>query len=359
MPDSPKIINERYAISGEPRIGRLSEVYPAFDIKDNGRKVAVKLFRTGMPDDEVIKEAFQRESLRLMDLKHHSIIAMRDYGETCELNRPFLVLDWGGDPLEEWFKEGNRPKTWDEYYGLMGQALLEAVAFAHTRQTIHRELKPSDYLRDENGVIRLADFGVSKFPAFLDQKLNIEEFLKENEPFSPPNGYDPSYSAATDVYGFVAVSLYFLSGAKFTKWAEVEGIVNGIRASAPVREILYDSLRKNPAERPIDAHILYERLEKASRVERRDSVRPFCFVGLTNNGLEKTRLNLPGVETRNEAEVAILNDLNSICGIKRFQELDGSMKFGHFRLYGETLMIHAAVDNRDEASLTILSGREI
>ena len=355
MTDKAHIIKERYVISGEPRIGRLADVYPAFDIQNNGLKVALKLFRTGMPNDEVIKEAFQRESLRLMDLKHHSIISMRDYGETCELKRPFLVLDWGGDPLEEWFESGHRPKTWNEYYGIMGQALLEAIAFAHTRQTIHRELKPSDYLRDENGVIRLADFGVSKFPNFLDQKLNIEDFLNDNEPFSPPNGYDPSYSATTDVYGFVAVSLYFLSGKKFNQWTQVDEIVNGVRASSAVREILFDSLSENPAERPIDAHILYERLEKASRLEQRITVRPYNYLGLTNKGLETIRQNLPGVETRNEAEVAILNDLNAICAIKRFRERDRKIRFGHYWIYGETLMIHAAVDDRNKANLTILS----
>jgi len=70
MTNEAQIIKERYAISGAPRVGRLANVYPVYDIQDNGRKVAIKLFRTGMPNDEVIKEAFQRESLRLMDLKH-------------------------------------------------------------------------------------------------------------------------------------------------------------------------------------------------------------------------------------------------------------------------------------------------
>ena len=257
-------IKKRFTLNGEFREGRLSTVYEAFDIKNGGKKVAVKLFKSNLQDNDLVLEAYQRESQRLLDLNHPSIVSMIDYGVHNSQNRPFIILEWGGDPIDEWFSNSRRPNNWDDYYEQIGRDLLEGIAFAHSRDTVHREIKPSDFLRDDDGNIRLTDFGVSKFPSFLDQTLDIGSFIKDNEPYAPENGYDSSFSYTTDVYGYAAVSLYFLSNSKFKKWKEIDFYLKQVKAPKPVRNILNDALEKNASERPLDAQVLLDKLEKAN-----------------------------------------------------------------------------------------------
>ncbi|HRE79404.1 MAG TPA: hypothetical protein PLN52_00075 [Opitutaceae bacterium] len=61
---SPQILKGRYVLKPLAYSGRLSEVFPALDLTTD-KKVAVKLFHRGLPDDLVIRKAFQRESQRL------------------------------------------------------------------------------------------------------------------------------------------------------------------------------------------------------------------------------------------------------------------------------------------------------
>jgi serine/threonine protein kinase len=195
----PVILKEKYALQPVAHKGRLSEVFPAIDVT-TGKKVAVKLFLKGLPNDRVIQEAFQRESQRLIDLRHDSIVAMLDSGTDGPDGRPYVVLEWGGEPIDKWLNGECPYRDWNEFYEQIGRALLEGIAYAHSRSTVHRELKPSDFLIDEYGRFRLADFGVSKFPEFIDAALDIGTFLQANEPFSPSGGYDPNYSYSTDVW---------------------------------------------------------------------------------------------------------------------------------------------------------------
>jgi serine/threonine protein kinase len=59
----------------------MSEVFAALDTKNNGKKVAVKLFTKGSFEDDILREAFDREIRALRDLKHSNIVELIDSGE--------------------------------------------------------------------------------------------------------------------------------------------------------------------------------------------------------------------------------------------------------------------------------------
>ena len=250
---APKIVNDRYALVGKPADGRFAEIFKATDLQNDAKIVAIKLFRKGMPDDAVIREAFERESQRLIDLRNENIVSMLDYGIDSASGRPFLAMEWAGEPVVNWWKE-NRPGkvSWEIFYQEVGKPLLSALAFAHSRETVHRELKPSDILRDQDGKIRLTDFGVAKFPEFFDSELDIESFLKGKEPFSPINGYDADYSYATDIFSYGAIALYFMDGLKIHTWNELYKSLQLSTITRDIRVILEECLAKEAAERPIN-----------------------------------------------------------------------------------------------------------
>jgi serine/threonine protein kinase len=152
----PKLIAERYTLSPFVKQGRLSEVFKANDAHNPGKIVAVKVFKFGLYKDAVVQEAFEREGRILSELQHPSIIPLLDFGVEVQTGRPFLVLDWGGEDLKASIDKTNI-RDWDTFYELFGKGILEALAFAHSRGAVHRDLKPGDLLRTDDGRIRLAD----------------------------------------------------------------------------------------------------------------------------------------------------------------------------------------------------------
>lgn len=356
---APQILKGRYVLKPLAYSGRLSQVFPALDLTTE-KKVAVKLFHKGLPDDLVIREAFQRESHRLIDLRHASIVSMLDYGTDGPDGRAFVVLEWGGEPIDKWLNGECPYRDWNEFYEQIGRQLLEGIAYAHSRETVHRELKPSDFLIDEEGRFRLADFGVSKFPEFIDSALDIGSFLKANEPFSPATGYDPAYSYTTDVWGYATVCLYILTRGKLKTWAEIAPALNSLSAPAAVREVLHDALRPTAAERPEDAQVLLDRLNIVTRHAKPTVKKEICFLNLTDNAINKLRQQIPGLESRREAESFIENDLlggGSLCKLRMWDATTRkeSIVPDQLSLVGETLKLVVAVDRQSRAMFTVIS----
>ena len=73
------------------------------------------------------------------------------------------------------------------------------------------------------------------------------------------------------------------------KWKEIDFYLKQVKAPKPVRNILNDALEKNPSERPLDAHVLLDRLEKASRTSQLNRSKKLCNLGLTDRALNMMR----------------------------------------------------------------------
>ncbi|MBU3665993.1 MAG: hypothetical protein FGM15_08995 [Chthoniobacterales bacterium] len=358
----PTIINDRYALMANPRAGRFADIHRASDLQGDGRVVAVKFFRNGMPDDALIRESFDRESRRLVELMHENIVKMLDYGIDKESGRPFLVLEWAGDPIGDWWKK-NRPGRvkWDDFYAEIGRPLLEALAFAHSRETVHRELKPSDILRDDNGRIRLADFGIAKFPEFFDTELDIDAFLKDKQPFAPIDGYDANFSYATDVFAFGAIAIAFMDGLKVETWDQLYSALKLCTAPANVRDVIEECLAKHANERPGSALVLQSKLRNALADAQKQQPKKTCHFILT----KKAEADLRAIfgERLSAAQVCerLERDFTEITCIEKMKEdarRDGAPRGRtphRYRFYGETLTLMVVADDETRAKLLVLA----
>ena len=75
------LVNDRYALSATPSVGGMADVYRATDLLSPDHKtVAVKLFRFGAVDDEILKESFRRETMALRELSHPNIVQLIESG---------------------------------------------------------------------------------------------------------------------------------------------------------------------------------------------------------------------------------------------------------------------------------------
>ncbi len=140
-----KVFGDRSVVVGSPREGGMSKVYPGIDTKQNGKKVAVKLFTRGKFEDDILHEAYDREIRALKDLKHPNIVELLDFGKDDAAGSEFLVLEWVESNLSEKWKKGAFA-GWDSFFEDFGLPVLKALEFAHRRQVIHRDLKTREYL---------------------------------------------------------------------------------------------------------------------------------------------------------------------------------------------------------------------
>ncbi|HTB82739.1 MAG TPA: AAA domain-containing protein [Candidatus Sulfotelmatobacter sp.] len=353
----PTLIADRYLLSPHLKEGRISEVFKASDAKNPGRIVAVKVFKFGLYEDAVIQEAFEREGQILTDLQHPSIIPLLDFAVEPQTKRPFLVLDWGGTDLKASIDKSNI-RDWDTFYDLFGKGILEALAFAHSRGVVHRDLKPTDLLRSEDGRIRLADFGIAKYRSFLDHNLDLAQFV--TEPFTPEGGHDPNYSAAADVFGFGAIVLDFLSNVALKKWSDLRLALSQVQAPREIIEKLESSISPDPSVRPADAQILLAEIERIQSRRHRQAVnrRP-CFISVLPNALIGLKRN-EYLSSDRDAQALVLREVNAGSTLRKFVRLNRETGIretpqGEYSLFGNNMIFHVAIDRDSQSHLVLLS----
>ena len=149
----------RYHILDELGRGGMATVYDA-ERADGAfeQRVALKVLRRGLDTEDIVGR-FLGERQILSGLEHPNIARLIDGGATAD-GRPYLVMERvAGEPITDW--ADHRELSVRERVELFVQ-VADAVQYAHQRLVIHRDLKPSNILVDENGTVKLLDFGIAK-----------------------------------------------------------------------------------------------------------------------------------------------------------------------------------------------------
>jgi serine/threonine-protein kinase len=175
------------------------------------RQVALKLPLTAHLS-AVLAERFDRERDVLAQLVHPHIARLYDAG-VAENGQPFLVLEHvGGLPITQFADE--RHLALRQRLQLFGQ-VLAAVDHAHRHLVVHRDLKPANILVDDDGQVKLLDFGIAKL---LDAPADAAQLTLEAGAVMTPRYAAPeqvagqAISTATDVYAAGAVLYELLTG---------------------------------------------------------------------------------------------------------------------------------------------------
>lgn len=153
------IIGDRYEIKKSLGEGGMANVYLANDILLN-REVAIKMLRGELSNEDKFIKRFQREALALSSssISHPNIVQMYDLGE--ENNNHYIVMEYvKGNTLKHLLnKRGHLTLT--EAVDIMLQ-LTEGISHAHKSYIIHRDLKPQNIMIEDNGLVKIADFGIA------------------------------------------------------------------------------------------------------------------------------------------------------------------------------------------------------
>lgn len=151
------LIGERYEVIGHIGNGGMANVYLAKDLILN-REVAIKVLRFDFQNDKDAIRRFQREALAATEMVHPNIVSVYDVGE--ERNMQYIVMEYvKGMDLKQYIKE-HYPIPLPVVVDMMGQ-ILSAISLAHQHQIIHRDIKPQNVLVDEDGTVKITDFGIA------------------------------------------------------------------------------------------------------------------------------------------------------------------------------------------------------
>jgi serine/threonine protein kinase len=149
----------RYTIIEPLGEGGMATVYKAFDTRLE-RTVAIKFIRRDAFSPEILGQVlkrFDREAKILASLTHPNIVNVIDYGEFEE--SPYLVMPFlPGGTLKKYL---GVPMPYQDAVRWL-KPIADALAFAHQKGIIHRDIKPGNILITETGQPMLADFGIAR-----------------------------------------------------------------------------------------------------------------------------------------------------------------------------------------------------
>lgn len=146
----------RYHITERLGEGGMALVYKAYDTRLE-RDVALKVIRTEKAADELFLKRFEREARALAQLSHPNIVHINDYGE--QDGAPYLVMDYmPGGTLKDLIQG---PMEYRQAARLL-LPVARALHYAHSKNILHRDVKPGNILITESGEPMLTDFGIAR-----------------------------------------------------------------------------------------------------------------------------------------------------------------------------------------------------
>jgi serine/threonine protein kinase len=152
-------IGHQYEIESEVGRGGMSVVYRARDLRLN-RSVAIKVLPPQLAYDPAIRTRFTREAQTSAHLAHPHIVPIFDVGEHDGIAYFVMSMVTGGNLASHLAREPRQPIN--EVRRILAE-IADALAYAHLRGVIHRDIKPDNILLDGNsGRAMVTDFGIAR-----------------------------------------------------------------------------------------------------------------------------------------------------------------------------------------------------
>ncbi|HYL43969.1 MAG TPA: protein kinase [Ktedonobacteraceae bacterium] len=214
----------RYQLSYLLGSGGMGEVYLAIDVPVQ-RQVAIKVMRSEVsayPNDTASNDAarlFQREVKAIASLDHPHILPLYDYGEDIVRGSKitYMVMPYRAEgTLVNWLHKRTNDALLSplDIAQIIAQA-ASALQYAHDRQIIHQDVKPSNFLiraDDQNPdrpYLLLSDFGVAKLSSMTS---NSSQSVRGTPTYMAPEQWEGNAVLATDQYALAIMAYELLTG---------------------------------------------------------------------------------------------------------------------------------------------------
>ncbi|MFC8849104.1 MULTISPECIES: protein kinase [unclassified Micromonospora] len=308
MLSSGVVLSGRYRLDDRVATGGMGDVWRATD-RILGRRVAVKVLLPALVSDPDFIARFRAEARIMAALRHPGIVQVYDCGEDdlpTGGRADYLVMEFvEGEPLSKRIEAAGHLGV-AETMSIVAQA-AQALHAAHAGGIVHRDVKPSNLLVQEDGTVVLVDFGVAR-------STNVTSITSTNAVpgtalyMAPEQAAGRPVSGATDIYALGAVAYCCLTGGPpFTGDNPLQVAVRHLDDEppelprdipGPVRDLVSRALAKDPAAR----YATGAAMARAAQATIADSSAPTSTVPMTprapagaRNGMDSTRDDLPPV----------------------------------------------------------------
>jgi Tol biopolymer transport system component len=272
--------------------GGMGEVYRATDTA-LGREVALKVLPERVAESPELRARFEREAQAVASLSHPNILAIHDLG--TEDGTTFAVMELlEGETLREVLARGPLSPRRAVGYGLQ---LAQALAAAHDRGVVHRDVKPENVFLTREGHVKVLDFGLARQASSLLTSGGEDSVSPTLAPGTEPGtvlgtvGYmspeqvrGEEADPRSDIFSFGAVFYEMLTGQRaFRGQTAAETMTAILRADPPEASAIYERippaldrvvdhcLEKDPRRRFQAAHDLAFALETAATTSTRSA----------------------------------------------------------------------------------------
>ncbi|MBL8819110.1 MAG: protein kinase [Planctomyces sp.] len=198
-----------YELHEEIARGGMGVVYRARQVRLN-RHVALKMIRAGKFSSETEIQRLRVEAEAAAQLDHPAIVPVFEVGEFEGLHY-FTMAFVNGQPLSAKLNQGPLPA---QVAAKLMQIVAQAVAYAHEKGVIHRDIKPGNILIDQAGLPRVSDFGLAK-QIENDHELTTTGQILGTPSYMPPEqaeGILDQIGPVSDIYSLGAVLYATLTG---------------------------------------------------------------------------------------------------------------------------------------------------
>jgi beta-lactam-binding protein with PASTA domain len=203
-----RVLGKRYRLLSALGTGASAHVFLAEDVSLQ-RHVAVKVLQPGLSSDESFLKRFGAEARSVASLNHPHVLRVFDWGE--DTDGPYLVLEYlGGGSLRDLLDRGVRLTHSQAAH--LGTEVAQGLAYAHARGLVHRDIKPANLLFDEEGRVRVADFGVARALAEAAWTEPAGAMVGTARYISPESAEGKHVDGRADVYSLALVLYEAVTG---------------------------------------------------------------------------------------------------------------------------------------------------
>lgn len=264
----------RYNIERELGRGAMGVVYLGHD-PQIARRVAIKTLDYSRYDTgelAAVKARFFREAEAAGRLRHPNIVTVYDVGEEHDL--AFIAMDYvAGQPLSNFIAPKNLLPI-PQVYRIVAE-VAEALAYAHSRQIVHRDIKPGNILyHPDSKKVTVTDFGIARIVS--DARTQTGEIVGSPLYMSPEQVKGQKVGEASDIFSLAVTFFQLLSGELPFHGDNIAGLsyqiihgkhknIRDLRSQIPssASRIINKALQKEPGDRYSNAGEMARSLRKA------------------------------------------------------------------------------------------------
>lgn len=246
--------------------GGMGSVYRGFDPVIS-RQVAIKAISkasVGADDLKHIMQRFRHEAQAVGRLVHPRIVQIYDYGEDDAV--AYIVMELvNGKTLAQHLQQEVSYEIRE--VGEIIRQLLDGLGHAHAAGVIHRDVKPSNILINNDGRIKISDFGIARIES--SQLTQVGDVLGTPHYMAPEQFLGMDIGLEADLFSVGVIAYELLTGRKpFT--GNSAAVMHQVLNQAPV-----NPTELNPRLSPLLDHVLHTALAK-KRADRFQSAREFA-----------------------------------------------------------------------------------